>query len=160
MNAWKVAAITALAVGVVHGVLFWVVRRRRERAKAEAKAQLEAQKERLERRVVEQTGQVRALASALTLAEQRERQAISYVLHDDLQQQLFSHPGCKRTSSMADAASQGDREALREQLKADVGAALGEAVRQDADAGRGAEPARATGSRPGPAALEWMAHQM
>ena len=156
MNAWKVAAVTALAVGVVHGVLFWVVRRRRERAKAEAKAQLEAQKDRLERRVVEQTGQVRALASALTLAEQRERQAISYVLHDDLQQQLFSVQ-MQAHFLMADAASQG-AEALREQLKA-MHEALGEAVGKTRTLAVELNPPvlPEAGLE---AALEWMAHQM
>lgn len=43
----------------------------------------------LERRVEERTRQVRELARALTLAEQRERRRLSQVLHDDLQQQLF-----------------------------------------------------------------------
>src|SRR5690606_23847317 len=43
----------------------------------------------LEARVDERTAQVRSLASDLTLAEQRERRALSQVLHDDLQQALY-----------------------------------------------------------------------
>jgi PAS domain S-box-containing protein len=43
----------------------------------------------LESRVTERTRQVRALGSALNLAEQHERQRISRILHDDLQQMLF-----------------------------------------------------------------------
>lgn len=35
-NLWKLAALTALIVSVLHGVLFWVVRRRRQRARAQA----------------------------------------------------------------------------------------------------------------------------
>ncbi len=45
--------------------------------------------ESLEARVTERTQQVNALATELTLAEQRERQRISYLLHEDLQQQLY-----------------------------------------------------------------------
>jgi two-component system CheB/CheR fusion protein len=44
----------------------------------------------LEDRVAERTSQVKALATALALAEQRERQRISQVLHNDLQQLLYS----------------------------------------------------------------------
>jgi two-component system CheB/CheR fusion protein len=44
----------------------------------------------LEERVIERTAQVRALASALTLAEQHERQRIAGILHDHLQQLLYA----------------------------------------------------------------------
>ncbi|MFW5774717.1 MAG: PAS domain-containing protein [Chitinivibrionales bacterium] len=43
----------------------------------------------LEDIVVKRTEQVRALSKALTLAEQRERKRFSYILHENLQQQLF-----------------------------------------------------------------------
>jgi signal transduction histidine kinase len=43
----------------------------------------------LKRHVEEKNRQVRELASALTLAEQRERQRISQVLHDHVQQMLY-----------------------------------------------------------------------
>ncbi len=45
--------------------------------------------ETLEARVATQTEQVRALASTLTLVEHEERQRISQILHDDLQQLLY-----------------------------------------------------------------------
>ena len=44
----------------------------------------------LERRVRERTEQVRELAAQLTLVEQAERHRISQILHDDVQQRLFS----------------------------------------------------------------------
>ena len=46
--------------------------------------------ETLERRVREQTGRVRALASRLATAEQEERRRLAHVLHDDLQQHLHA----------------------------------------------------------------------
>ena len=46
--------------------------------------------ESLETRVKERTRQVRVLASTLTMAEQEERRRISQILHDDLQQLLYS----------------------------------------------------------------------
>jgi signal transduction histidine kinase len=52
---------------------------------AERQAQLAAQAAELER----SNRQVRALASALTLAEQRERRRISQILHDHVQQMLY-----------------------------------------------------------------------
>jgi signal transduction histidine kinase len=45
-------------------------------------------KEQLERRVVERTAQLRALAGKLAQSEERERQRIAKVIHDDLQQLL------------------------------------------------------------------------
>ena len=124
---WRVVAITAVSVGVVHGLIFWVVRRRREKDEAETKAKLEAQKERLEERVAKQMKQLKDLSSALTLAEQRERQAISYVLHDELQQQLY---GIQMQTHflMDDAGTQGYEE-IQEQA-GDIYEALGKAVRK------------------------------
>ena len=36
VGVWQIAAITALAVSVLHGVIFWVVRRRQRRIRAES----------------------------------------------------------------------------------------------------------------------------
>jgi PAS domain S-box-containing protein len=58
-------------------------------ALASERNQLQALNEALEERVGERTRQVRALASALALAEQQERARLSQVLHDDLQQLLY-----------------------------------------------------------------------
>jgi signal transduction histidine kinase len=51
--------------------------------------QLKALTETLEQQVAERTRQIRALGSALSLAEQQERSRISRILHDDLQQILY-----------------------------------------------------------------------
>ena len=57
--------------------------------------------EALEERVQERTQEVRTLATHLTRAEQRERRRISQILHDDLQQILFSVQ--MRTAAVSDA---------------------------------------------------------
>lgn len=56
----------------------------------QAQAQLLELNESLENQVRNRTRQVRELASALTLAEQRERQRIAGILHDHLQQLLYA----------------------------------------------------------------------
>jgi signal transduction histidine kinase len=57
---------------------------------AEERAQLKQLTETLEKLVEQRTEQVRSLASVLTLAEQQERSRISQILHDELQQLLYS----------------------------------------------------------------------
>jgi two-component system CheB/CheR fusion protein len=66
-------------------------------SRVKARQQLEEEQKRLtqlaeslEERVNQRTAQVRSLASALSLAEQRERERISQILHDDLQQLLHA----------------------------------------------------------------------
>jgi signal transduction histidine kinase len=46
--------------------------------------------ETLERKVRAQTAEIRSLASDLTKAEQHERNRVSHILHDDLQQRLYA----------------------------------------------------------------------
>jgi PAS domain S-box-containing protein len=53
-------------------------------------AELERANQELERRVDDRTQQVRSLTRALTIAEQRERQRIAYILHEDLQQLVYA----------------------------------------------------------------------
>lgn len=73
----------------IHGVdVSTEVRQRRQTQ--ELLEELQRLNRTLESRVSERTAQVRALSRALTLAEQRERRRISRMLHDDLQQMLFS----------------------------------------------------------------------
>jgi two-component system, chemotaxis family, CheB/CheR fusion protein len=56
----------------------------------EAEQALAALNETLEARVRLRTKQVRSLVTQLTMSEQEERRRISQLLHDDLQQQLYS----------------------------------------------------------------------
>lgn len=78
--------------------------------------------ESLEERVGLRTEQVRELASTLTLAEQSERNRIAHVLHDRVQQLLYSlQIRCKLLSDQNDPA------AIREEL-ADVKDLLQEAI--------------------------------
>jgi len=55
-----------------------------------SETRLKALTEMLEFRVARRTAKIRSLAKALTLAEQRERQYLSQLLHENLQQILFS----------------------------------------------------------------------
>ncbi len=64
-------------------------RKRALEALRQSELMLRNANESLETRVGARTRQVRALASALALAEQAERQRLASVLHDDLQQMLF-----------------------------------------------------------------------
>ena len=41
VSSWTVAAITATAVGIIHGILFWVVRRRQRQVRQAALADVE-----------------------------------------------------------------------------------------------------------------------
>ena len=67
----------------VEGVVFTFVDITRRK---HAELEVRAASTRLKRR----TEQVRALSSALTMAEEDERKRLSRILHDDLQQQLFA----------------------------------------------------------------------
>jgi two-component system CheB/CheR fusion protein len=65
----------------------------RKQAEAERErllAELQTLTETLEQRVAARTAQTRMLASALSVAEARERERLARVLHDDLQQLLYS----------------------------------------------------------------------
>lgn len=55
----------------------------------ESENRLKILNENLENIIVQRTRQVRFLSKALTLAEQRERKRFSYILHENLQQQLL-----------------------------------------------------------------------
>lgn len=55
----------------------------------ESEHRLKILNENLETIVVQRTKQVRVLSKSLTLAEQRERKRFSYILHENLQQQLL-----------------------------------------------------------------------
>jgi len=61
-----------------------------EEALREHQKQLQLLNETLEQQVQEKTAEVRQLASDVINATQRERQRISQVLHDDLQQRVFA----------------------------------------------------------------------
>ena len=92
------AAVTASASRSEEGKIIgfrWLIRDVSERKRHEA--EIGRAKDELERRVSERTeelaiqsGQLRALAGELTLAEQRERTRLAKVLHDHIQQLLVA----------------------------------------------------------------------
>jgi signal transduction histidine kinase len=65
-------------------------RKRAEEALRESEKRLQSLNESLEQKVHEKTAEVHGLASDLIKATQRERQRISHVLHDDLQQRIYA----------------------------------------------------------------------
>ena len=81
--------------------------------------------ERLEVQVKERTAQVRSLVTQVTLSEQAERRRVSRILHDDLQQRLFSliYQLTAVRQSLDDGASEATRQLL------EVERALRDAVR-------------------------------
>ena len=78
---------TSTLVSLTHAAL--LARRRQYEVREHLKERLRRAEE-LEQRVRKRTEQVRQLAAQFTLAEQAERHRISQVLHDDVQQRLFS----------------------------------------------------------------------
>lgn len=64
-------------------------RRQAELALQESEERLRSLSENLEQQVVVRAKQIRGLVSQLSLVEEQERQRLSQILHDDLQQQLF-----------------------------------------------------------------------
>jgi PAS domain S-box-containing protein len=92
-------------------------RKRTEAALRENEKQLQFLNESLEQKVEEKTSELRQLASELTRAEQRERNRISHILHDDLQQRIY--------------AIQMQLSFLRQELRAENEAAQREAVNID-----------------------------
>jgi PAS domain S-box-containing protein len=68
----------------------------------------------LEQQVFHRTSQVRKLAKALTLAEQRQRQRLSTILHDDLQQTLFA--ARSRCNLIVDSIKEGTYEDVKDDL--------------------------------------------
>lgn len=90
------------------GVLLDITRRK------QAEEALHRMNETLELRVEERTQQVRELSSMLTMAEQAERQRISQILHDNLQQQLY---GIRmKMSYLKRNLDKGNAEKLREDV--------------------------------------------
>jgi light-regulated signal transduction histidine kinase (bacteriophytochrome) len=83
-SEFDLEAAEAVRVVLLEGVLKSVVDAQREQAFNATRAMAEE----LERRVAERTEQLRALASELDAAEERERRQIARDLHDDLGQTL------------------------------------------------------------------------
>ena len=65
-------------------------RKRAEDALRKNEEKLQLLNETLEQKVQEKTEEVRSLASNLVKAVQRERQRLSHILHDDLQQRIYA----------------------------------------------------------------------
>ncbi len=113
------------------GLMFDIEKRKRADAERERllkllnqeRARLEALAVSLEERVAQRTQQLqrrteqlRATASSLTVAEQRERERISRILHDDLQQLLYAAQmqATLIESDLAQSADERVRESLSE----------------------------------------------
>lgn len=93
---WGSGVMTALwdTTGELRGFVK-MMRDNTERKEAEealqaSQAQLQALNESLVERVEQRTQQMRKLATELVLAEQKERQRLAHILHDDLQQGLYA----------------------------------------------------------------------
>jgi signal transduction histidine kinase len=110
-RAWTEGDVAALE-GLAELVMTEIAVRHHLREREAAEAALRELNETLEARVEEQTHEVRALARALTLAEQEERRRVAYVLHEDLQQVLF---GARVAALLGDVDRLGDvlNEAVR-----------------------------------------------
>jgi signal transduction histidine kinase len=102
--------------------------RARQRDVGRLLSQLEEKRDILEDEVAARTealrkrkAQVRSLAEALTRAEQRERQRLSRVLHDHLQQLLYGmkvHAQMLRAGAPGEETSPGEREGVLDELDA------------------------------------------
>ncbi|MGE5464143.1 MAG: PAS domain S-box protein, partial [Syntrophothermus sp.] len=88
------------------------LRKQAEAALRENERQLQLLNESLEQKVEEKTSELRQLASELTKAEQRERNRISHILHDDLQQRIYAIQ--MQLSFLRQELPGGNRAALRE----------------------------------------------
>lgn len=82
-------------------------------ARRRSEERLQKLTESLEEAVARRTGQVRALAAELTRSEQEERRRLSSVLHDDLQQLLYS---AQVQLHMLEVAGAKDKEAIFEMV--------------------------------------------
>ncbi len=100
------------AIATFHDVSAWKA----------VQGELETFNELLEERVEKRTGQVRRLASALSLAEQRERHRVAQILHDHVQQILYG------TRMKVEFLGQDiENPALQAPIQ-EIGALLGEAI--------------------------------
>lgn len=86
--------------------------REAEKALRESQKQLMLLNESLEQKVQDKTVEVRRLASDLTKVTQRERQRISHVLHDDLQQRIYTIQ--MQLAFLRDGLPDGNESAARE----------------------------------------------
>lgn len=82
----------------------------------DSKKQLQEFNETLERKVRAQTAEIRSLASDLTKAEQHERNRVSHILHDDLQQRLYAAK--VHVASLRDELQEGMDVSMSEELAA------------------------------------------
>jgi PAS domain S-box-containing protein len=89
-------------------------RKEAEKSLKESEARLKILNENLETMVIQKTQQVRNLAKELTIAEQREKQRFSQLLHEDLQQTLFS---AKMRLDTVDCSRNGDMEEAQSDIR-------------------------------------------
>ncbi len=132
----------------ISGVSFDITERR------EVEEELEQSRDQLEERVQERTAKLRALAAQLTDAEDKERQRLAHLLHDDLQQQLAVLK--MRLNGLVPPER---RDAYIAKQMADFKAQIEDAIKQTRTLSRELSPPalRLHGLQ---AALEWLAGEM
>ncbi|MGI5819384.1 MAG: MASE3 domain-containing protein [Armatimonadota bacterium] len=131
-------------------VLFRDLKQREEELER-SQAELEALNETLEERVTERTAQVRALARELAEAENRERERLASILHDDLQQILAA-------ARMRVKMASGSPDSFNELLGA-ADENLSEAIERSRSLAMEMSPAIVREQGLGPA-LTWLAEHM
>lgn len=75
-SSWQVAAITATAVGVIHGLLFWVIRHRQREARHNAIKDMQAV---LQDVVNNQLAVIQAMAELRQARPEEAQRACSYI---------------------------------------------------------------------------------
>jgi len=89
-SAWYRLTVFPSAEGITVLGVDITKRKLAEDALRKSKKQLQLLNETLEQKVQEKTAEVHQLASDLVKAAQRERHRLSHILHDDLQQRIYS----------------------------------------------------------------------